>query len=169
MAHKSISLPTKSADLAAAETALKDLLERLADLNGQLSTSNSRLGAAKGSALEADRAANEILKIERNLRQCQSRVAEVRQEIGRLWPDYVAAVRKAVAKHRHDAATRLLESLKLYDEAVGDLKTTEKILAAVGANPKRSALVPFFPAAMNAAKKLVAQCEEDENSEQQVA
>jgi hypothetical protein len=55
----------------------------------------------------------------------------------------------------------MLDALNAYNAAVSDLKITEKILAEAGANPKRSALVPFFSAALNSAKKIVAECEAD--------
>src|SRR4051794_14724083 len=85
--------------LEEAEKALHDLLARQTDLGAQTCTWNSRLGSANGNAVEMNRATAELIKIEKNLRQCGQRAIELRTEIQRLWPTYVAEMRSAVAKH----------------------------------------------------------------------
>jgi hypothetical protein len=158
------TVPKKPTELLDAEKALADLTARQAELRAAVSAWTTKLARANGDASVMHHAAAEITKIEQNLRQCSIRAAAVRAEIEKLWPAYASEMRAAVASHRRAAAIRILDALTQYNAAVADLKITEDILAVARAAPKKLIILPFVPAAMNAAKDIAAECDRDERA-----
>jgi hypothetical protein len=155
----------KSAELERAEKQLQALLARQVELSTQVVIWNSKLGSAAGDAFEMNSATNELTKLEKQQRQCRETLIGVRTEIESLWPYYAASVRKAVASQRRAAASQILDALNLYNEAIARLKITEEILTAARANPKKLTGLPFVPAAVNATKGIIAECNRDERAQ----
>src|SRR4051794_4405674 len=100
----------KPADMLAAESRLAELTKRQAELTKEVGKWTAQLGT--GDTMLADRAAGEITKLDRTLRQTRHQVVQARDEIEQHRPAYVRAVRAAIAPHRRDAAVRILKALQ---------------------------------------------------------
>jgi hypothetical protein len=139
-------------DFAENEVARRAVAKRLAEIFERLINSPLRrpLFATERDQIEVERA-----DLNRKVDELSDRARQLQHEIANLMPAYARSVASALAGFRSRAANKLLDSVSAAEEALEDIKTANKALAAVGMSPPQALALPYAKALRNLADKIL--------------
>jgi hypothetical protein len=149
---KSSELIDAERDLAQNAAARVVVAKRLAEIFERLNISSPlrpTLFAHEQDLLEAERAG-----LNRQVSELSARYRQLQSQIADLTPAYASAVASALAGFRSRAAEQLLDSVAAAEEALEDIRNSNKALTAVGMSPPQALALPYAKALRGLAEKI---------------
>jgi hypothetical protein len=134
------------------EAARQVVAKRLAEIFERLnfkSPVRRTLFATEQSALEAER-----FGLDRKVAELAARAHHLQSQIAGLTPAYARAVASALAGFRSRAANQLLDSVCATEQAIENIRRSNKVLASVGLTPPPAFALPYASALRGLATKV---------------